>query len=322
MKLVNLCIAGLFLFLSCNQSDSNRHEKKIVKDYFNRVIKIPEKVQRVIPLYHVQAEIICAIGASEKIVGIGKINENSSLFLKTHFSDILKIPQVGQSNINYEKILYLKPDIVFTGTEKPTIEKLEQLGCVAIETYPNSLKDIKDEIVFYGDILERKHNSDEIYKFFEDIENRISEVTNKIPTHRKPKIYYIRTDALTSLGGNVQGEIFSLAGGILVTDGIGDNASSIQMSFEDIYKYSPDVIIIRDRASIKPEDIYSDERWRNINAVKNKNIFQEHSGWTEFRLETYFGIIEKAKWLHPELFKDLNAEIEYEKFINIVRQHN
>ena len=39
-------------------------------------------------------------------------------------------------------------------------------------------------------------------------------------------------------------------------------------------------------------------------------------------VNNYEGIIEKAKWLHPELFEDLSAETEYKKFIEIVNQNN
>ncbi len=324
MKSIASIIFGFLLFTicSCNQNTGTSKTNRLIKDYFNRSIDIPQNVERIIPLYYVQAEIICAIGAKGKIVGIGKINEKSSPFLNINFPEMLKLPQVGQGNINYEKIISIKPDIVFTGTEKPVIERLEQLGYVAIATYPKSLKDIMDETLFYGDIVGKKQQSLRIYELFKNIEDKIFEISKNIPLNKRPKVYYIRTDALTSLGGNVQGEIIDLAGGQLVTNGIGDNATSLQMSFEDIYKFNPDVIIIRERASIKPEDIFNDERWKNINAVKNKRVFQEHSGWTEYRLETIFGIIEKAKWLQPELFNDFNPQADYNKFIEIVKQNN
>lgn len=324
MKLLYIPFWG-FLFLlviGCNQNRSNKNGVRSVKDYFNRTINVVQNVQRVIPIYYVQAEILCAIGAREKIVGIGKISANSSGFLKTYFPEIFELPQVGQSSIDYEKIISLAPDIVFTGTEKPIVERLEQLGYSAIATYPNNLNDIMDEIVFYGNVMGNEKQALRIHDLFQGLVERIKEISKNIPQKKKAKVYYIRTDALTTLGGNVQGEIIDLAGGKLVTDGIGDNATSLQMSFEDIHKYNPEVIIIRDRAFVKPEDIYNDERWKDIDAVKNKKIFQEHSGWTEFRLETIFGVIEKAKWLHPELFKDLDFEIEYKKFIEIVNGNN
>lgn len=324
MKFGNfIVLVLLMIFVSaCQQNKSQSSDSKIVKDYFNRSIKIPQKIRRIIPVYYVQAEIICAIGAKDKIVGIGKIDERSSAFIRDYFPELLKLPQISQNSINYEKIISLHPDIIFTGTEKSTNERFEQLGCIAIATYPKNLKDVTDEIVFYGSVLGKDKEAQKISSLFNDITNKIKVVSNNIPMNKRPKVYYMRSDALTSLGGKMQGEIISLAGGNLVTNGIGDNATSLQMSFEDIYKYNPDVIILRDRASLKPNDIYNDERWKDINAVKNKRVFQEHYGWTEFRLETIFGIIEKAKWLHPELFKDLSAETEYKKFIEIVNQNN
>jgi len=324
MKFVLLFVLGLILIfvLACHQNKSEHKDTKIVKDYFDRTIKIPQKIQRIIPIYYVQAEIICAIGAKDKIVGIGKIDKRSSAFIRDYFPELMNLPQIGQNSINYEKIISLKPDIIFTGTEKSTNERFEQLGYIAIATYPKNLKDVTDEIVLYGSILDKVEEAQKISILFNSITVKIKEVTKNIPLNKIPRVYYMRSDALTSLGGKMQGEVISLAGGNLVTNGIGDNSTSLQISFEDIYKYNPDVIILRDRASLKPKDIYEDERWKDINAVKNKKVFQETYGWTEFRLETIFGIVEKAKWFHPELFKDFNAETEYKKFIEIVNQNN
>lgn len=324
MKLRCFIIFGIILscLVACTRKSPQDNDKLIVKDYFNRTISIPRKLKRVLPLYYVQAEIICALGAKTSIVGIGRINNNSSLFLKSYFPDILELPQVGQSDINYEKIVSLNPDVVFAGTEKPSIEKLEQLGYLVVATYPKTMKDITDEIMLYGNILGKQQQAHEIYESFNKIYQDMATISSQIPTNKRPKIYYIRTDALTSLGGNVQSEIIKFAGGQLLTEGLGDNATSLQMSLEDIYRYNPDIIIIRDRASINPDDIYNDENWQLINAVKNRKIFKEHAGWTEYRLETIFGIIEKAKWIQPKLFKDFNPDNEYNKFIQLVRDNN
>ena len=49
----------------------------------------------------------------------------------------------------------------------------------------------------------------------------------------------------------------------------------------------------------------------------NRKVYQETFSWTEFRIGMFFGMIEKAKWLHPELFHDINPQREYEQFENL-----
>ena len=325
MKATGGFIYGIvfFLGLSCNEDKATHAHHKTVNDYFNRSISIPNKVERVITLYYVQAEIVCAIGAKSKIVGIGKINATSSSFLKAYFSEILNLPQVGnQTNVSYEKIISLKPDIVFIGTEKPTFDRLRKLGYTAVATYPKTFNEICEEISLYGNVLGKEQQAQNLSSYFTNVIEKIKKRSYGLSQKAKPKVYYIRTDALTTLGGNILGEIIDLAGGHLVTNGIGNNETSLQLSLEDIYKYNPDVIIIRDRASVNPEDIYKDDKWRGIAAVRNRKIYKEHSGWTEFRLETIFGIIEKAKWLQPNLFKDFDADSAYLNFVDIVNRNS
>jgi len=321
---IALFFLSFFLLSSCNsKQDKSSQKEKIMKDFFGRNVAIPTKVERILPIYYIQAEFLCAVGASSRIVGVGKVNPNSSEILNIIFPKIHELPVIGiQSSINYEKIISLKPDLIFTGTEKEILENLERFGLNVVATYPNNLEDILDEVLFYGEIVQKKPEADRIYAFLKKTLSTVAKPRLNIPDKNLPKVYYIRTDPFTTLGGELQGEIFNLAGGDLVTKKMGNNSNSLNVSLEDIYKFNPDIIVIRDRASVTPDDIYKDVRWQNIKAVKDKKVFQETNGWTEFRFGTFFGIMEKAKWFHPKEFTLLNPTEEYETFLNLIKRNN
>ncbi|MBK7041301.1 MAG: ABC transporter substrate-binding protein [Bacteroidetes bacterium] len=137
----------------CGTTKNNKQ----IKDYYNRSINIPQNVERIIPLYYVQAEIICAIGAKEKIVGIGKINERSSLFLNTYFPEMLKLPQVGQA-ILIMKNNFFKTRYCFYRNRKTSYRTTRAIRYLAIATYPKNLKDIMDETLFYGSVMGKSKN--------------------------------------------------------------------------------------------------------------------------------------------------------------------
>ena len=320
---INLLLLFLVTFYSCQQTQTTEESLTITKDYFNRKVIVPPKVERIIPIYYVQAEFLCAVGASNKIVGIGKVNKNSSKILNEVFPEIHELPMVGiQNNVNTEKVIDLKPDFIFCGTEKETVEKFEKLGYNIAATYPDNVEQILNEVLFYGKIVSKEAEAKIIFGFLKSKLDSVSQISKTIDETKIPKIYYIRTDALTTLGGELQGEIFNLAGGELVTSKIGNNSNSLQMSLEDIYNFNPDIIVIRDRASINPIDIYNDNKWHNITAVKNKKVFKETYGWTEFRFGTFFGLMEKAKWFHPEEFKNFDPQKAYRSFMKIVKSNN
>lgn len=322
MKLFLLLLV-LVSFNRCQQPQNAKKHQMIIKDYFSREVEVPKNAERILPIYYVQAEFLCAVGAASKIVGIGKIGKNSSEILNTAFPKVHDLPMVGiQNNVNIEMVIELKPDFIFCGTEKETVEKFEKLGYNIAAIYPNNVEQILNELLLYGKIVNREKEAKIIFDYLKSNLDSIVQITKTIEKSNFPKVYYIRTDALTTLGGELQGGIFNLAGSELVTHEIGNNSNSLQMSIEDIYNYNPDIIVIRDRASISPVDIYNDMKWQNINAVKNKKIFQETYGWTEFRLGTFFGLIEKAKWFHPEEFKDFDPNRAYNSFLQIVEKNN
>ncbi|MCE1187922.1 MAG: ABC transporter substrate-binding protein [Ignavibacteria bacterium] len=319
-----LLVTGLLVlivfFTGCNsQKESNKG--LAISDYFNRTVIIPDTIGRILPLYYVQAEIICALGEKDKIIGIGKIQNSSSLFLSTYFPNILTLPQVGQGKIDFEKVILLHPDIVFTGADRQVIDKLTGFNLLAVATYPKTVTDIYNEVKLYSKILKREKQGLRIYNFCDSLLKKIQSISTRIPVVNKPSVYYIRTNELTTIGGNVMSEIVEAAGGRLITKAMGDDVTSIQLSLEDICNYNPEVIIIRDRATLNPEDIYSNPKWQLINAVKNKRIYKEHPGWTEYRIETVFSILEKAIWLHPALYKQISIHDEYEHFINIIKEN-
>jgi iron complex transport system substrate-binding protein len=96
----------------------------------------------------------------------------------------------------------------------------------------------------------------------------------------------------------------------------------VLVSLENVYSWNPDVIIIRDAAPLSPNDFYNDPKWRGINAVIDKRIYKEHANWSGYRIETFFGLMEKAKWLNPNLFDTLDPEQEYEHFFALVASLN
>jgi iron complex transport system substrate-binding protein len=311
---------SLIFFLSSCSSTSDRRVKKtaiIAKDCFGRELKIPVGPDRIIPLFYIQAEMICVLGEAGKIVGIGKLLSRNSPLINEYFPQLHKLPQVGNVNINYEKIVALKPDIVFCGLNKAIATRLELLNINTLATFPQNPMQIADQILLYGRILERPENSMKIADFlsreFELVANRTKLLSEK----ERPKIYYARTDLLTTLGSGINSDIIYITGGINVARNLPEDIDGIKVSIENLYEWNPDIIIVRDRAFITPEEIMNDERFRGINAVKNRKVFQETYGWTEFRIGMYFGMIEKAKWLHPELFQDLEPRREYERFVKL-----
>jgi iron complex transport system substrate-binding protein len=317
-RIISMLLVIVFFILSCKKSENtNSFYGKIVIDSFGKEISIPHNVDRVIPIFNSQSEYMCILGAKNKIIGVGIVHSNDFIFDRI-FPDIYKLPVVGANTINLEKIVQLKPDVVLCGNNKNMIKNIERLNIIAVGTFPENINGILEQLRITGIIVDKEPEAEKIIKFLNERLIYIKNITQSIPEEDRPKIYYARYNPYETLGKGVYSEIINVAGGKNVVSDAGANGQPVIVSLENIYKWNPDIIILRDKAPLSADDLYKDPKWKNISAIINKRIYREHRNWSEYRIEAFFGIMEKAKWFHPNLFTELNPDDEYDKFFKLL----
>ncbi|MHC1579976.1 MAG: ABC transporter substrate-binding protein, partial [Candidatus Alkanophagales archaeon] len=94
-----------------------------VVDSAGNTIVIEKPVERVVALTSDAAEVIRAIGAADKVVGVSKYVVQDEAF----FPELSRLPSVGSCfSPDIEKIIELEPDIVITYVKWPTPDKLDE----------------------------------------------------------------------------------------------------------------------------------------------------------------------------------------------------
>ena len=97
------CLVLVLVFLSCTNPTPT------TTDDLNRPVAVPRELRRIVTLAPNLTEMIFALGAGERIVGTDD-HSNFPAAAKA-------LPKVGGMQPNIEKIVALKPDIVFASTE-------------------------------------------------------------------------------------------------------------------------------------------------------------------------------------------------------------
>ena len=307
---LSLIVAGCGLSFSSSP--------KTVVDYFGREIAVPEKVERIFSTYYVQAEYLCAMGARDKIIGVGRIYANDYI-IENFCPEVYDLPQIAQGGLNLESLVEMQPDIVLTSNNMEQIESIENLGIPVFGSFPDSTELIFQQIMDTGVIAGYEKQARQIVDFQQDLLDKVDAVVGDLSEDQRPGVYYLRDEALQTQGKGVMSDIIARAGGRNVAEQLGESGEPVMVSMENIYDWNPDIIIIRDRSALTPQDVYNDPLWASINAVKNQQVYQEHYGWTEFRTETIFGILEKAKWFQPDLFASLDVDAEYQSFLELIQ---
>ena len=126
---------ALLLALAMLLSMSALAESVTLTDMTGHEITIDEPVTRIVVLQPSDAEILCALGAQDTIVGRGTYVD--------YPETILEVPVVASgSNTNIEEILALNPQVVVMTTMSQTEEQIAALEQAGVKVVVSSAQDI------------------------------------------------------------------------------------------------------------------------------------------------------------------------------------
>lgn len=226
---------------------------------------------RVISLAPSTTEILFALGLDEEIVGVSQFCNYPKEAAKKEKAGTFSQP-------NIEKILWLKPDIIFcTGLEQaPAIVKMKQLNLRVCVSDPKNFNELFDSIEEIGKLVDRKKEAAIlINRMKQEIENLNSKV-KLTPRQKRPKVFIEiwHSPLMTAGNGSIVDEVLTLAGGINIAH---DTKRAFSyFSPEQVIKRDPDCIILAYMTREIPQIVVGNRfGWNNIGAVRQGRIYND-----------------------------------------------
>ena len=174
-------------------------------------------------------------------------------------------------DINLERIIKLKPDLVLATslTNPKQVERLRKLKIrVVVFSEARSFQELCDQFLKLAKLIGKEKRAKEI---IEDVKEKVKSIRDKTKGLKKTKVFIqIGAKPLFTAGKNsFVNDFIEFAGGINI-------AKDVEVgiySREKVLEKNPDVIIIVTMGirGIKEKEIW--QRYKNINAVKNKRIY-------------------------------------------------
>jgi len=251
---------------------------------------------RIVSLAPSTTEILFALGLDEEIVGVSTFcNYPHQAATKE------KIGTFSQPNI--EKILYLRPDLVFcTALEQaPVVGKLRQLGFKVYVIYPDNFAELFRSIIYIGKLTQKQKEASLLVAKMRAGMEPISARVRSIPIGKRLKVFVeIWHDPLMTVGeGSFVDELIALAGGVNIAADTPRPYSSF--SPEQVIKGNPDFILLTYMVAGKTaESIKRRLGWGRIAAVKNRRICNDIS--PDILLRPGPRLVEGLKELHRRLY--------------------
>lgn len=295
-----------------------------VVDMAGRSVALPEKVERAIVMNTYWTEIACAVGAGNKIVGVGK-DISSSAFIPATVRNLTNVGSLF-SGISLETVVSLDPDVVIMdytyGKALDIISSLENLNVSVVCLTATSFQGQLNATLIIGKVLGAEEKAQQLVSYLSTEQAKITAVASSIPAASKPEVLIcdlsvwgqglIYTYVNTSWGQTVID-----VGGINVAMEEFSSSSWVKISMEKILAWDPDMIIIlgRENATLANQIAsLNGSTWEQLSAVKDGKVYgmligaKEKGCYLDWTPRMLIGETMMAKLVNPSYYAGFDAD--------------
>ena len=249
---------GLLLGLGSQAAPA---ESAVLRDDLRREVTLPRYPRRIITLLPSFTEIVCALGACDRLVATDRYSNWPA--------QAKALPKAGGfEDAEVERLISLRPDLILLSRSQRITERLGEFGVVSFALQTESYADIGHAVQVIGEIL---GVADRAGRLNETIEQAVREIGAKALAQRHgdgPSVY-VEVDRTPYAAGPA-----SFIGELLARLGARNIVSSELGPFpklnpEYVVQRNPDVIFI---SPAEAAQLAQRPGWEQIRAVKEHRL--------------------------------------------------
>lgn len=237
-----------------------------VVDDAGRSVTLQRPAQRVISMAPHVTELLFAAGGGARVVGA------------MNFSDYplaaKKIPLIGSnSQIDVERVLALRPDLLIvwqSGNTARQLEQIERLGIPVFRSEPRRLDQVADSIVRFGQLLGTHAAA---HSAATDLRRRIAALAARYSKRPPVTVFYQVWDRplYTLNGSQIASDAISLCGGRNIFAGLATIAPEV--SIEAVLQQDPEAIVAGPTFGPDDRGLTIWKPFPTMTAVRRANLF-------------------------------------------------
>ena len=295
---VAVALAGGLAVAGCRRAPSPKDADSAaaavtVRDGLGRAVRVPRPLERIVSLAPSSTEILFAVGAGARVVGVDRYSDFPAA--------ARALPRVGADvDPSLERILALRPALVFTATSangQKTVEAMERLGIAVYVSHADTLADIYRDITGIGAAAGAEEGARAVVR---RMEGEVAAIRARVAGTRPVRaLVVVGTDPLIVAGARSHiGDLIAAAGGKNVAD---DSQQAFpSYSVERLIARAPEVLIIGTYPTDPAPSLGSLSRLDTLPAVRDHRVHTV-DGDLIFRPgpRVALGIAALARLLHP-----------------------
>ncbi|MGL9832442.1 iron compound ABC transporter iron compound-binding protein [Enterococcus sp. MSG3285] len=319
MKKFTLTMMTLGLVATLGLAGCGKQEKKATtssektevtlptKDRSDKEITLPKEATKIISLVPSTTEVIEDLGKTDQLIAV---DTQSS----TMMTDLKKLPQMDMMAVDAEKLIALKPQIVYVNdinlaSSESVWKQVEDAGITVVNIPTStSIKAIKEDVQFIADSLSEHEKGQKLIK---TMDQEIDEVAKIGKTIKKPKTVLFEVAALPDIysfgNGTFLNEMIETIGAKNV---LANEKGWLPVTEEAAIAAKPEVILTNVNYMKDPaKEILARKNWENVPAVQNKEVFEiDNMSSSLPNNHITKALKQMAKAVYPEEYKDLKDE--------------
>ena len=226
--------------------------------------------KRIVCLTAETAEIVYALGAGHRVVGVTGTAERPP--------EVREKPKVGGfTTFRLDKILALTPDLVlaFSDLQQDIVRELVGAGTPVFATNQRSFDDILQTILMIGGVIGREAEARALIQDMQDEVRQVREFSSIWPD--RPRVYFEEWPDPPIAGIRWVSELIEIAGGNDVLPELRERvaASGRVVDPGEVARRDPQIIVASWCGKrLEPERIRSRPGWDRVSAVKENRIYE------------------------------------------------
>ena len=271
-------------------------EMREVTDEAGKKVRLPAHPQRIITLAPNLTEIVYAIGAGNRLVG-----NTTYCDYPPEAKQVAKVGDTLQPNI--ERIIALRPDVIFISTASQLETFTKQIGernIAVFVTDPHDLEGVFRSIKTLGELLGQQEQAEKLIK---DLRSRTTSIEDRVKDRPPVTVFYqVSPSPLWTAGSRSWiTDLIRRAGGKSVTAEV--EGEWMRYSDEAAIASRPEAIIMATSDSMNGEKMEVASALQKSPAVLNHRVYGINGDFLSRpgpRLVD--GLEQIARALHPEAF--------------------
>ncbi|MBN2169414.1 MAG: ABC transporter substrate-binding protein [Actinobacteria bacterium] len=322
-----MCLSCLFIVVGCGEKSETAELKGevTVEDQIGRTVEIPSEVKRIVTNYGIATQMVYALGAEDRLVGIDTPTKqrNADFFkqLDNNFDDLPAVGMPGEMNI--EEVVKLEPDVVLVrataGTDgEDIVGQLENAGLAVLAMDVEDLDKLNEAVEMLSKALGVEDKADEYLNYYEETRENVDGKLADLADSEKPSAIVIMPQEgayMVASDTMYQSHVLELCGGQNAAAGV--SGMWAETSPEQITAWDPDYIFIVHYGDGSPEEFSADPKMGALTAVKDGKVIWFPSNiapWDYPSMQAVLGITWCAKTFHPDKFEDVDVKEEADEY--------